>query len=110
MVGRLDSPRFADRERATAELEALGEDALPLLRKLAAGGVTAEQNRRLQRVLERLAGPPWGAEQLRQLRAVEALSIAGTPDAKRMLAELAAGHAEARLTREATAALDRPAR
>jgi hypothetical protein len=51
---------------------------------------------------------PFGHPQrLRGLRVAVPLEMAGTPDAKRLLAELAGGCPEARLTREAKAALDR---
>ena len=41
---------------------------------------------------------------LRQVRAISVLERAATPDALKLLAELAAGNPEARLTREAAAA------
>ena len=44
---------------------------------------------------------------LRQVRAVEALERAGTPEARAMLEKLGQGAADAPLTREARAALGR---
>jgi hypothetical protein len=57
--------------------------------------------RRLQSAREL---PP---EVLRQVRVVEALERARTPAARRLLADLARGTTEARLTQEAAAALAR---
>lgn len=45
--------------------------------------------------------------QLQLLRAVEVLEQIDTPEARRLLAELAQGAAAARLTQEAKAALER---
>lgn len=44
------------------------------------------------------------------LRAIEVLKVAATPEAKRLLEMLAAGAAEAELTREAKASLQRLAK
>jgi hypothetical protein len=44
---------------------------------------------------------------LRQLRAIEVLERAGTAQAKKILSKLAGGAPDARLTREAKAALER---
>ncbi len=64
----------------------------------------------IEQVLARRNFPPDTPEQRRAVRAVQALEHAGTPDARRLLATLAGGIPEARLTREAKAALARLAR
>ena len=66
-----------------------------------------ERVRRLQRRIE-IPLPP--SELLRQVRAIEVLELIGTPDAKLLLRSLAGGAPEARLTREAKAAMERLAR
>ena len=107
-IQELDSDEFLDRERAARSLEAMGEAALPALRKALAGRPTAEVRERAAGLLRKRMGAP-GPDALRELRAVETLENAGTPAARRALAGLAAGWPEARLTREARASLARTA-
>jgi len=102
----LDADAFAVREKATAGLAELGELAEPALRRALVGRPSAELRRRAESLLEILAAPP-SPERLRALRAVEVLEQLATPEARGLLAVLAHGAPEARLTREATAALDR---
>jgi WD40 repeat protein len=107
-VADLDSEEFATRERASRELDRLGEVAVPALTKALAGKPPPEMRRRIERLLDRHGRPEQPApEGLRQLRAVEALERVGTAEARRLLEELSGGAAEARLTREAKASLRR---
>jgi Tol biopolymer transport system component len=104
----LNSDTFETRERAARELEKAGELVIPALNKELKGNPPPEARRRVEELLERLRSsqvPP--ATVLRELRAVEVLEQAGTPDARRLLEDLAGGVAEAPLTREAKAALAR---
>jgi RNA polymerase sigma factor (sigma-70 family) len=106
LVRELDADDFEARERASRELAQLGEGAGPALHGALAGKPSAEVRRRVEGLLENLRAGP-GPELLRALRGVEVLERAGTPAARRALAELARGVPEARLTREAKAALAR---
>jgi RNA polymerase sigma factor (sigma-70 family) len=101
LVKSLDSERFGEREKARKELERLGEAAEPALRKALAGQPSVEVRQRLSRLLEGLTSG-W----LRTQRTVETLELLGTPEARQVLRSLAAGTPEARLTREAKAALE----
>ncbi len=103
LVGELAAARFATREAATAELERLGEAARPALHKALAGEPPLEVRRRIERLLGRVEG----SERLRAARALAALERIGTAEARRVLERLAGGAPEARLTREARAALER---
>jgi WD40 repeat protein len=107
LVAALGHARYAVRAQAVRELERLGEVAEPALRRALAGNPSLEQRRRVERLLDKAAAPVTSPEQLRALRAVEVLERAGTPEARRVLAALAVGAADARLTREARAALGR---
>jgi RNA polymerase sigma factor (sigma-70 family) len=108
LIADLDSERFAERDRATAELEKLGEAAAPALRRALAGEPSAEVRRRAEQLLKRL--PETSPERLRTLRALEALERAG---ARESLAALKALAAEARddwLRRQAKGAAERQRR
>jgi hypothetical protein len=105
LIADLDSDTFAVRDGAARELGDLGDLTEPALREALAGGPTPEVRRRVERLLEDAASLAPG--RLRQVRVVEVLEYAGTPEARRLLEELAGGAPEARLTREAQAALGR---
>jgi WD40 repeat protein len=103
----LDNDRFGMRERATRELEELGLLAEPALRQALLTRPSLEVRRRIEGVLEKLSKSPWSPDSLRGVRAVEALEDMGTGEARKLLAVLARGAPEARLTQEAQASLER---
>jgi RNA polymerase sigma factor (sigma-70 family) len=105
-VSDLDADDFAVREKATAALVELGDLAAPALRRALANRPSAELRRRVESLLGTLA-PASSPELLRAVRAVEVLERLATPEARGLLTTLAHGAPDARLTREATAALDR---
>jgi RNA polymerase sigma factor (sigma-70 family) len=107
LIADLDSDDFATREKAVAGLEALGEQAEAALRKALEGTASLEARRRVEALLDGVSRKALTAEQLRELRAVEALEYAATPEARELLAKLARGAPEARLTREAKASWKR---
>jgi hypothetical protein len=108
LTADLDNARFAVREKATRELQRLGEEAVPYLRKALKPAKSLEVQRRVTALLKRLEG--WSAERCRLLRAVDVLECLGTPAARAHLRTLANGVPEAFLTCEARAALRRLAR
>jgi RNA polymerase sigma factor (sigma-70 family) len=107
LIGELDSDAFAVRQRATAELARLGEAAGLSLRKTLEGKPSPEVRLRVGRLLKRLEEAEASREHLRVLRALRALEHGATPEARRLLARLAGGAAEAGLSRRAKAALAR---
>jgi WD40 repeat protein len=109
LIHDLDSDNFSQREAAMASLRKIAEAAAPTLRKALQGKPSAEVKRRLTTLLEKvdhdnLVAP---TEALQSLRGVEALERNGSPEARKLLQDLARGAPEARLTREAKASLDR---
>jgi RNA polymerase sigma factor (sigma-70 family) len=112
LIHDLDSDRFAVREQAAKDLEKLGDTAAAMCRKALAGELSAEARQRLEALIkkqeqERLSPSP---QRLQVLRALEALESVGTPKARQLLQKLADGAAEAFMTREAKAALERLAK
>jgi WD40 repeat protein len=103
----LDSDDFATREQASRRLAEFGELAVPGVRKRLAGTESAEVRKRAQEFLDRFDSATLKPDRLRQLRAVELLEGIATPAAREVLSELAKGAAEAPLTLEAAAALER---
>lgn len=103
LIHRLDADEFEQREAASRELEKLGAIAEPALRRALRQDPSLEMRRRTLALLDKLVLP--SADVLRSLRAVEVLEQIGDAEARRLLEKLAAGAAEARLTREAKAAL-----
>jgi hypothetical protein len=110
LVAGLDGDTFEAREASEADLAKLGRRAEPVLRKALAETTSPEVKRRAARLLARWAAPA-GAEypagQARELRAVWALELAGTPEAKKLLEEWAGAGAGERLCEAADGALKR---
>jgi hypothetical protein len=108
MIADLDAAEFAKRQQATEDLEKLGELAVGPLRQVLAGQPGLELQMRVERLLEKLVSdraPP--VETLRVLRALEALELAGTPEAREVLAKMAKGAQGVLITRRAQEGLDR---
>lgn len=107
LVADLDHKTFAVRQKATRELEKLEGQARPALTKASAKPPSAEVHSRLRTLLDRLDGPVTATEDLRALRAVELLTLIGSPEARELLRGLARGAPGARLTQEAADAIKR---
>ncbi len=108
LVAALDSPKFAVREAASAELRRLGGAAEPILEQALAGGLSAEARLRAGTRLRELRAAEPDREQLRRLRAVGVLRRVGTPAARALLQDLSGGSPFDPLTREASRALADP--
>jgi hypothetical protein len=109
-IADLDSDQFSIRKKASDELEKIGEAAAPSLRKALTGEPSAEARKRSEELLAKAADKPPGGETLRSLRVVEVLEHIATPESRQLLRKLAVGTPDARLTREAKAALERLAK
>jgi RNA polymerase sigma factor (sigma-70 family) len=110
LLADLDSPEFATREAATAELGKLGRRVEAELRKALAETASPEVRRRAEKVLALWApseAAEYSAEDARELRAVWALELAGTAAARTLLEEWAAAKVGNRLCEEAARAVRR---
>jgi len=105
LITDLDHNRFPTRDRATRELEALGDAAAPTLRQALSANPAPEARERIEILLRRL--DTLSADRLRSLRAIEALEYSGAAEARSLLEKLAGGMPDARLTREAKGAVER---
>lgn len=116
LVGDLDGPGFATRQKATAELEKLGAVATlavqEYLKKALEDKPSLEQHRRLSDILKRLDADRvvLAPERMRTARVLEILEHIGTTGARQVLETLARGGADAWPTQEAKASLARLAR
>jgi WD40 repeat protein len=109
LIADLDSDDFATRQKATTELAKLADQPITAYRKALESKPSIETCKRLEELLEK-AGPAWwdvSGERLRSLRAVEALEMAGTKEARDTLATIEDGASGARFTEQAKAALER---
>jgi RNA polymerase sigma factor (sigma-70 family) len=101
----LDNNAFSVRGKASQRLRSLGLAAAPALRATLENKTSLEMRRRIEQVLGEMRDQP--GESLRMLRAMAVLEYAGTPEARRLLGELADGAEGAWLTCTAMAARER---
>jgi WD40 repeat protein len=106
LIADLDSGEFTKREAASRQLSDLGEQIEPFLEAALKAKPTGEQRRRIEQLLTAVH-TVHSPDQLRSLRAIEALEHIGTPEAGNILQSLAKGPPAARQTREAQDSLDR---
>jgi WD40 repeat protein len=105
----LNNDDFNVREKATRELEEMGRQAEPALRKVLDGKPSPEVRTRVDGLLKKLTpgGAANSSADVIGLRALEALEMAGTAEARQIIKGLAGGSADAPLTDAAKAALER---
>ena len=107
VVGQLDAEVLADRDKASAELEQFGPNAVSGSKARLAKTQSTEVRIRLTRFLKRFDGSNPSPYHLRCVRGVAILEAIGTPEAKAVLIELAKGPTEDLLTREAQTVIRR---
>jgi WD40 repeat protein len=109
LIADLDANEFSVRAKASRELDMLGELATAACRRALDAQPGVEVRRRLEQVLEshkqQWRKPP--TQTFRELRALEVLELAGTPEARKTLARMAQGASESRVTADAVATLGR---
>jgi WD40 repeat protein/beta-lactamase regulating signal transducer with metallopeptidase domain len=106
-IGELESEKFSVRQEASLNLFKVGEQAVPALRNVLTSQPAIEMRKRVEELLDKLAGGKLTTEQLRLVRAVEVLEWMGTPEARQVLQALARGAPGALPTLQAQAALER---
>jgi RNA polymerase sigma factor (sigma-70 family) len=107
LIKELDDDDFSVREKASAELEKVGEPAAAALRKALEGTPSAELRVRATMLLDGFGGKGASADVVRRERALEVLEQIGGPEARAVLEELAKGAPEAAQTQRAKEALKR---
>jgi WD40 repeat protein len=107
LIGELDNADFATREAAHRELDALGSLAVPELRRALQRAPSPELRRRAHSLLEARQQEAHEPQQMRLRRALQALEYMRTPEALQVLEQVARGDAQAPLTEDAKAALNR---
>jgi hypothetical protein len=105
-IRELDSDDFAVREKAVDELAKQGDAVRAPLEQALQANPSLEVRRRIERLLEEME-PGHSLQELRLLRAVEAVEQMRTVEARRLLESWSRGPLTARLTREAKESLGR---
>jgi WD40 repeat protein len=107
LVGELASDEFPTRESAEKELAKFGPAAFTLAKKARADSDSPEVRMRLDRVMKAWTEAVLGPEVWRQKRAVVAMELAGTDDARKLLARWAADAPGTTLSDDAARAVKR---
>jgi hypothetical protein len=103
----LDDPKFAERERATRELEEVGDRAAAALETFLTAKPSTEAKGRAEKLLAKIRSQVVTGQSAQALRAVEVLEWIGTAKAKALVENLAKGAEGALLTEEAKRSLKR---
>jgi WD40 repeat protein len=97
----LDNGNFKVRSEAALELVKLGEAAVPLLEEAQKRPLSLEAKRRVSALLDEIASQPASGRWLQTLRALDALEMINTADARKVISHLAKGPSEAAQAQEA---------
>jgi hypothetical protein len=106
-IADLDNNDFDKREAAAKQLTDLHGAVEPEIRQALQAKPSIEACKRLDEILARLPRWPATDSELRQVRALRALELIGSPAARDLLKKLAGGAPGAALTRDAKLALQR---
>jgi hypothetical protein len=103
----LDHQEFAERDRATRELEESSDGVAVAVERFLATKPSAEPRRRAEKVLARIRGRDATDQAAQSLRALEVLEWLGTAKARELVETLAKGAEGMSLTEEARRSLKR---
>jgi hypothetical protein len=104
-ITRLDDDDFSVREKATGELEKLGPEALPQLRRSLDGTMSLEARLRAERLVEKIKAAKPTDDQRRLQEALLVFELIASAEARKVLEEVSRGSAGAWLAPEAQASL-----
>ena len=107
LIEDLDSEQFTRRNRATAELAKLGNEAEARLAQTLKETKSPEFRRRLELLLKKIERAVPSRDVVQAQRALTVLERLATPGARAVLETIAGGAPEARLTQQARQALER---
>jgi len=107
LIAKLDDDNFFERDTASKELQKLGLEALPQLRRAALETKSAEVRQRAEELLDKLRTANPTADQRRLQAVVSVLELIASNDARKLLEELAGGNAGGWLADEAQESLKR---
>ncbi|MBI3822179.1 MAG: PQQ-binding-like beta-propeller repeat protein [Planctomycetes bacterium] len=107
LLDDLDHASYSTRQKAEEALFQLGDLAGPALRTRRAGKPSVESARRLDGLLKKLEARVLTVEVLQALRAIEALELIASPDARALIDAVAKGAPGHRVTEDAKASLGR---
>jgi len=105
-IAELDHPMYSRREEASAALAKAGPLCEPAVRRALEGNPTAEARERLTKIITGIKRTP-SRDDIAHSRAVQAMELANTASARKVLEEWAVGAEGAWLTVEARTALER---
>jgi WD40 repeat protein len=91
LIAELDSDEFTTREKASRELQRLGQLVRPALRHALDRRPSLEATSRIEGLLRKLQGDDLGPAEVRISRALEVLARVDTPQARRLLEEFTGG-------------------
>jgi hypothetical protein len=107
LVDDLNSDKFATREKATKDLENLGDLAKKTLTDRLATNPLLEVKQRIDKLMTKLNGPVQTPQMLQALRGIEVLERIGNPEALATLTAIAAGAPGHRITEDASDSVQR---
>lgn len=103
----VDDNRMAGKMPPSPSMERLHRHAEAALRRALKKAASLQQKKEIEAVLKALEWPYTSADRLRRLRAIEALEGIGSPEARKVLEEMAKGAPQAPETADAKASLQR---
>jgi hypothetical protein len=107
LIAKLDADKFSEREMATAELQKLGQEVLPQLRKTMEQSKSQEVLQRMQWLLDKLKNLRSTPDQKRLQAVLYVFELIASDEARKVLDEVANGKDGAWLAAQAEAALKR---